>query len=73
MIGNFILCGRNFVSPTPNIRLGTNKADQIQGTLGSDFIYAKNGNDQVMGQMGDDIIYRQNEDDDVLSRWKWVR
>jgi hypothetical protein len=42
-IGKFILWSGNFATPTPNICLGINEADQIQGTLGSNFIYAKNG------------------------------
>jgi hypothetical protein len=43
--------------PDTNICTGTDHADNIQGTTGSDAIHALAGDDSVAGDWGDDVIY----------------
>ena len=46
--------------------LGTNKSDDIHGTIGDDKIFGGNGKDKINGKGGDDLIKGENGKDKLL-------
>jgi Ca2+-binding RTX toxin-like protein len=51
--------------PCANLRLGTDRPDQITGTSGGDEVHAGKGSDRVTGNLGDDCLFGDDDGDNL--------